>query len=187
MHLSHHDSLMKAELVSARFTDIIKIRFPWLVVGLIGALIASFIVSRFELSLRENIALSFFIPVIAYMSDSIGNQTETILIRALGNLKFNVGAYVLREMGIGILLGLLFGVISVVFSYIVSLSINVSLVVGISLCLSMAVAAALACLTPILLNWLGKDPAVGSGPFSTALQDITSLTIYFSVASIILQ
>lgn len=186
MKIVHHDSLMKAELVSARFSDIIKIRFPWLVVGLVGALLASYIVSRFELSLRENIALSFFIPVIAYMSDSIGNQTETILIRALANLKFDITMYVVREMGIGALLGFLFGILSSVFAYIVSMSLNVALVVGVSLCLSMTVATALACLTPVLLRFLGKDPAVGSGPFSTALQDITSLSIYLVVASLLL-
>lgn len=186
MKLTHHDKLMRAELVKARFLEIIQIRLPWLVVGLVGALFASVIVSRFELSLRENIALSFFIPVIAYMSDSIGNQTETIFIRALSDLKFNITKYILREIFIGLTLGIVIGILSSLFAFLISGALTIGLVVGLSLILTMTTATIVACFTPVILKGLGKDPAVGSGPFSTALQDIVSLTIYFIVAAVIL-
>src|SRR3990167_354243 len=97
IHMSHHN-LMKAELVNAKFWYLIKLRTPWLLLGLLGALFASLIVSKFELSLRENIALAFFIPMIAYMSDAIGTQTETVFIRALTDLKFDIGKYIVREI-----------------------------------------------------------------------------------------
>ena len=60
------------------------------------------------------------------------------------------------------------------------------MVVGLSLLVSMAVASVLAIIIPLFLYKLGKDPAIGSGPFTTALQDIVSLLIYFSIALIIL-
>lgn len=183
---SHHDSLMKGELVSARFLDLVKIRLPWLVIGLVGGLSASVIVSKFELSLQENIALAFFIPVIAYMSDAIGTQTETIFIRALTNLQFNITKYVLRELVVGALLGVVLGFLSGVFAYLLSQSLAIGWVVGLSLFLSMTMATTLACLTPIILKKLKNDPAVGSGPFTTALQDVVSLTIYFLVAIVVL-
>lgn len=186
MKFSHHDSLMKAELVTAKFWDLIKIRFPWLVVGLVGGLLASIVVSRFETSLQETIALTFFIPVIAYMSDAIGTQTETILIRALTNLQFNIAKYIYRELLVGAVIGSVLGTVTGIFAYFLSASSRVGYVVGFSLFLSMTVAAALACLTPLILRNLGKDPAVGSGPFSTAVQDVVSLLIYFSVAVMIL-
>ncbi len=186
MKLVHHDSLMKAELVSARFWDLIKIRLPWLVIGLVGGLFASVVVSRFELSLRENIALAFFIPVIAYMSDAIGTQTETVFIRALTDLQFNINKYVVREVIVGATLGCILGLISAVFATILSGSPQIGLVVGLSLFLSMTVATGLACITPIILKSFKQDPAVGSGPFTTAVQDVVSLTIYFAVASIII-
>lgn len=186
MKLSHHDSLMKAELVTARFWDLIAIRLPWLVVGLVGGLVASIIVSRFELSLRENIALAFFIPVIAYMSDAIGTQTETIFIRALSNLQFSISKYISREFMVGALLGSVMGILTGVFGYFLSGSIDVGFVVGFSLFVAMSLATTLACITPLILRGLGKDPAVGSGPFTTALQDVVSLTIYLIVASIVL-
>lgn len=186
MHLTHHDSLMKAELVNARFSELIKIRLPWLVVGSVGAFLASVIVSRFETSLRENIALAFFIPMIAYMSDAIGNQTETIFIRALTDLKFNIAKYVFREAWVGVILGSVMGFLTGIFAVILSGSSAVGVVVGLSLFLAMTAAAVLACITPIVLRSLGKDPAVGSGPFTTALQDVVSLTIYLAIAVVIL-
>lgn len=186
VRLGHHDSLMKAELVTARFWDLIKIRLPWLVVGLLGGLMASIIVSRFETSLRENIALAFFIPVVAYMSDAIGTQTETILIRALTNLQFNIASYIWRELFVGAVIGSILGVVAGMFAYFLSASSDVAFIVGLSLFLSMTVAAVLACATPLVLRSLGKDPAVGSGPFTTAIQDVVSLTIYFTVAVLLL-
>lgn len=182
-----HNSLMKAELVTARFFDLIKIRLPWLIVGLGGGLLASIIVSRFETSLKENIALAFFIPVVAYMSDSVGTQTETIFIRALTDLKFSIPKYVVRELFVGGLLGLILGSITGVFATILSGSSIVGWVVGLSLFLSMTTATVLACVTPLVLKYFDKDPAAGSGPVSTAIQDVVSLTIYFLVAQALLQ
>jgi magnesium transporter len=185
--MRHISQIAKTELVEARFWDLIKLRFPWLIIGLIGGLAASLIVSSFETSLRENIALAFFIPVIAYMSDAIGTQTETIFIRALTDLKFSISKYIFREFYVGATLGLILGILAYVFAYLISGSSSISLVVAISLFLSMTIATVLACITPIFLKGLGKDPAVSSGPFTTAMQDVVSLTIYFTVATIILR
>jgi magnesium transporter len=184
--MKHISQLQHSELVQIRFFELIKIRLPWILVGLGGALITSVIISRFELSLRENVALAFFIPIIAYVSDEIGTQTETILIRALANLKFDKPKYILREFKVGLLMGSVFGLMAGVFAYILSGSYAVSLVVAIALFISMSLATVLACMTPLVLKAMGKDPAVGSGPFTTALQDLVSLTIYFLVAFIIL-
>lgn len=184
--MKSHNSLMRAELVTTRFWDLIKIRLPWLVIGLMGGLVASIIVSRFETSLRENIALAFFIPVITYMSDAIGTQTETILVRALTNLQFNIARYVWREFFVGVVIGSILGVVTAIFAYFLSSSFDVSLVVGLSLFLSITVATVLACATPLFLRSLGRDPAAGSGPLTTAIQDVVSLIIYFMVAAMIL-
>lgn len=186
MKISHHDSLMKAELVTARFSDLIKIRFPWLVICLAGGLIASLIVSRFEMSIRENVALAFFIPIIANLSDAIGTQTETIFIRALADLKFDITKYILREIFVGGMMGTGLGVIAFMFAYILSGSAQIGFIVGLSLVLSMTAATVIACVTPIVLRFLGKDPAVGSGPFTTSLQDIVGLTVYFTTAYLVL-
>ena len=184
--MKHISQLEHSELVKINFFELIKIRLPWILIGLGGALITSVIISRFELSLRENVALAFFIPIIAYVSDEIGTQTETILIRALANLKFNIAKYIFREFKIGVFMGIIFGILSMGFAFFLSNSLKVSLVVGLALFISMSLATVIACITPLILKNMGKDPAVGSGPFTTALQDLVSLTIYFLVAIAIL-
>lgn len=184
--MKYISQLAKSELVQVRFLDLIKLRLPWLIVGLLGGFFTSIIISQFEMSLRENIALVFFIPIVAYVSDEIGTQTETIFIRALSNLKFNIAKYMFREFLVGVVIGLIVGLIGGVFAGALSGVGEIGLVVGVSLFLAMSLAVVLACLTPLVLKSLGKDPAVGSGPFTTAVQDLVSVTIYLMVAAAIL-
>lgn len=166
--------------------EIIKARLPWLVAGLLIGLVGSFVVSRFEDTLKEHTALAFFISMIAYMSDSIGTQSETIFIRSQAILKFNIYRYVFRELIIGIVIGSISAILGGIAAFIITGNIEIALILGISLVLSMSFATVLACITPIVLKGLGKDPAVGSGPFTTAIQDMVSLLIYFSVAMLLL-
>jgi magnesium transporter len=76
-------------------------RIPWLLVGLIGGVTASFIVSRFEDIISRNISLAFFLPLVVYMSDAIGTQTEEIYVRnlALGKVKFFT--YLIKNCSLG--------------------------------------------------------------------------------------
>ncbi|KKR80322.1 MAG: Magnesium transporter [Candidatus Daviesbacteria bacterium GW2011_GWA1_41_61] len=175
-----------ANLMNLGIWNLVKVRIPWLVVGLAIGLTASFVISLFEVSLRENIALVFFIPIIGYISDAVGTQTETIFIRSLTLLRFKILNYLFRELFVGGVIGSIIGLLSAVFAYLLSQSSSVALVVGLSLFLSISFATTLACVIPTVLNRLGKDPAVGSGPFTTAIQYLVSLTIYFTVATIIL-
>jgi len=38
---------------------------------------------------------------------------------------------------------------------------------------------------PWLLDSVGVDPAFGSGPLATVIQDLTSILIYFGIAGVI--
>ena len=174
------------EIVGQRILGLVGLRLPWLLVGLAGGVIATSVVSFFEFSLKKEIALAFFIPVIAYMGDAIGTQTETIFIRSLSLVRLNLAKYVLKEFFTGLIIGFVCGVLAFFFTLFWLSSIKIAMIVGLSLLVSMAVASVLAIIIPLFLYKLGKDPAIGSGPFTTALQDIVSLLIYFSIALIIL-
>ena len=174
------------EIVGQRIIGLVGLRLPWLLVGLAGGVIATSVVSFFEFSLKKEIALAFFIPVVAYMGDAIGTQTETIFIRSLSLVRLNLAKYVLKEFFTGLIIGFVCGVLAFFFTLFWLSSIKISMVVGLSLLVSMAVASVLAIIIPLFLYKLGNDPAIGSGPFTTALQDIVSLLIYFSIALIIL-
>lgn len=173
-------------LATSNLFHVVKARLPWLVVGLSVGLGLGVIASRFEGSLQQNIALAFFIPVIAYIADSVGTQTETIFIRASTVLKMNVYTYILKELLTGMIMGSILGVIGGLGAIFISQTSIIGLVVGLSLFLAITVATVLACLVPITFKSFGKDPALGSGPLATAIQDLISLTIYFAVATIFL-
>lgn len=175
------------ELITVGVHEVVLARVPWLITGLSIGIGITLLASFFETSLRENITLVFFMPVITYMSAAIGTQSETIFIRAITLLKLRILNYILRELMIGFIIGIVVGIITGFVGYILSSSESVGIVIGVSLVISMTFAPVLAIITPLILKALGRDPAVGSGPFSTAIQDFISLLIYFSIATIVLQ
>lgn len=174
------------ELATSNLIFNLKARIPWLIVGLLVGIGLGMIARGFERTLQQNIALAFFIPVIAYIADSVGTQTETIFIRAVSVLKINIFTYLLKELFIGMIIGIFLGVLGGIGAVIISQTLIIGLVVGISLFLAVAIATVLACLIPITFKVFHKDPALGSGPLATALQDILSLSIYFIVATLML-
>ena len=176
-----------SDLITARLRQVVLLRLPWLLVGLVVGVAGSFIISGFEKFLNENVSLAFFISMIAYMSDAIGTQSETLFIRAITVSKFNISRYLLRELAVGIIIGAIVGVVAAGAAFIISQSLQISLAVGVSLLLSMSIATFLACIVPLGLKALGRDPAIGSGPFATALQDLLSISIYFVIALVILR
>ncbi|MGZ9220215.1 MAG: CBS domain-containing protein, partial [Candidatus Binatia bacterium] len=79
-------------------------RVPWLLVGLLGALLAADIVGAYEQQLQANVMLAFFIPGIVYLADAVGTQTETLVIRGL-SVGVSIGGVVRREVYTGLLVG----------------------------------------------------------------------------------
>lgn len=175
-----------SDLVTAKLRHVVVARFPWLLVGLIVAFTASFLISQFESFLNQNVALAFFISMVAYMSGAINTQSEIIFIRALTVTRFSIGSYLVREFFIGIIIGSIIGLLGGIGAYVLSSSFAIGFTVALALLLSMSLATLVACIVPLLLRAWGKDPAIGSGPFATAVQDLVSITIYFVVSLLIL-
>lgn len=178
--------LQIAKLATARTGLIVKLRTPWLVVGLTAGLGLGLISSFFEDSLQKTVALAYFIPVVAYIADSVGTQSEAIAVRALATMKVKYTAYLLKEFLVGITLGALVGVMGMVGAFIIGRSLMLGVVVGLSLFVASTIAAVLAALIPIAFKARGKDPALGSGPLATALQDVISVVIYFLFAALLI-
>lgn len=165
---------------------LLRLRIPWLILGLLGGVAASFIVSRFEEILSQNISLAFFLPVIVYMSDAIGTQTETIFVRDLARGKVKFTTYLLKEVMLGLILGSIFGISIGLVVYFWIGSVDIALTVGLAMAINVALAPVVALIVPEVLFKEHSDPALGGGPFTTIIQDIISILIYFLVASLIL-
>jgi len=174
------------KLASARLLPVLRTRAPWLVAGSVVGISLGFVSSQFEAALEKTLALAYFIPVIAYIADSVGTQSEAITVRALATLKLNFATYILREIAIGFMLGALLGTMGAIGSWLIGGNASVALVVGLSLLTASTLSTGLAASIPILFKKFGKDPALGSGPIATALQDILSIVVYFVFALIIL-
>lgn len=165
---------------------LLRMRIPWLIIGLVGGIFVSFIVSRFESVLSKNIALAYFLPFIVYMSDAVGSQTETIYIRNLEKSQISFKVYFFKETIQGILFGALFGSLIGTISYFWLQNLDTSVTIGIAMFLTMSIAPAVALIVAEVLFKEHRDPALGAGPFTTLLQNVISVVIYFIVASSVL-
>lgn len=161
-------------------------RLPWLLVGLAGSILATFIMSRFEHILDNNITLAFFIPGIVYLADAIGTQTETIVIRGLSLTWSTFKPMVKKEFLTGALIGLIFGVLSLAVMVLSGLDVRVAATVGISILAAGVFATTTGLFLPYFLQRSGIDPAFGSGPLATVIQDILSVSIYLMIAQALL-
>ena len=173
-------------LTSNRIGLIVSSRAPWLIGGLLMGMGLGLITSFFEQTLEASIALAFFIPVIAYIADSVGTQSSTITVRALATMHLRYGHYIIKELFVGMALGLILGTLGSIGAFVISQSPEVALVVGLTLLCASTIASVLSAVVPMSLKALGKDPALGSGPLATVIQDILSLLIYFLFAIMII-
>lgn len=174
------------EIIKASSLSQVKARLPWLVIGLLGGLVAAFVVSFFENILKKELALAMFIPLVVYMCDAVGTQTQTIFVRSLAiEPRLSLIKYLWREMKAGFLIACASAALLMFLSFWQS-GIIISLILGVTMLLGLTSAAFTAFFITWLLWRLKKDPALGSGPFATIVQDILSLIIYFVVASLFL-
>jgi magnesium transporter len=157
-------------------------RVPWLLVGLVGALISADLVGAFEEQLKDAVLLAFFVPGIVYLADAVGTQTETVVIRGL-----SVGVSLRQMIKPELLSGLLIGLALSLGFFPLALfrwgDSDVALAVSLSLFAACSVATLIAMALPWTIRRLGRDPAFGSGPLATVIQDLLSILIYFMIAS----
>lgn len=155
-------------------------RLPWLLAGLLGAMLSADLVGMFEAQLRANLILVFFVPGIVYLADAIGTQTETLVIRGL-SVGIQIERVFIREVATGLLLGLLLGSLLFPLVFLHWGRADVALAVAIALFGACSVASIIAMALPWLLQRLGQDPAFAAGPLATVIQDLLSVLVYLLV------
>lgn len=175
-------------LVGVPANSMIKARIPWLIIGLTGGIVAAWIIGFFEHTLSSYIILAMFMPVLVYMSDAAGTQSETIVVRAMAlEPKFRIKRYLLREVKVGLTLAMICGIIISLAAVLGWGSPLFGLIIGASMFLSILVVIFLATLLPLVLKKMKIDPAMATGPFATVISDIVTLVIYFSVATFLMK
>lgn len=164
-----------------------KKRIPWLIMGLAGGIGAALVIEAFESTLEQLLILATFIPLVVYMADAVGSQSQTIFIRSLALPDtLSIRGYILRELKVTALIAvvlssIMFVVLSLWFS-----SFLIGSIVALTILIGVSVSVLIAMTLPYTFKKFNFDPALASGPFATVLCDTSSLLIYFSVATLIL-
>lgn len=166
-----------------------RARTPWLAGGLVGGFFAASVVSFFEASLTSHFILASFIPLMVYMADAVGTQTQTIFIRGLvfeGKIRF--AGYLAKELLTGFIISIPLALLLGLVAYFgMGTAAYIAFILGVSLVLTIVTSVFVGVSIPFTLFRLGKDPAIGAGPFGTIVRDLASLVIYLCVATAVLQ
>lgn len=161
-------------------------RLPWLLIGLAGSALATLLVARFEAALQAHVALAFFIPAIVYLADAVGTQSEAVAVRELSLSRRPLRHIIGAEARTGLIIGTVLALLSCAAIWLW----NGELALAASVAVSLFAASLTASLSGFALPWLiargGHDPAYGSGPLATILQDLLSLSIYFGTVSLLI-
>lgn len=155
-------------------------RLPWLLIGLLGAILSADLISIFEAELQAQVILAFFVPGIVYLADAVGTQTETLAIRGL-----SVGISIERIFWREIVTGLLIGAVLAALTFPIVLwrwgRADVAGAVSLAILAACSVASTVAMVLPWILKSLRQDPAFAAGPLATVIQDLLSVLIYLLV------
>ncbi|QLK85652.1 magnesium transporter [Staphylococcus sp. 17KM0847] len=161
-------------------------RLPWLLILTVLGMITASILGSFESTLEQVALLAAFIPIISGMSGNSGTQSLAVSVRNISTGEINEKSkfkLALRESGSGFLTGITCAVSLCLIIIIIYHQPFLALIVGVSLTIAMTVGTTIGSVIPLLMNKLGIDPAVASGPFITTINDIVSMLIYFGLAT----
>jgi magnesium transporter len=167
----------------------VKNRWVWLAINLVTAFIASRVIGLFEDSIEKLVALAALMPIVAGVGGNSGNQTITMIVRAiaLGQVSADSTVKLIgKEIGVGLVNGLVWGSIVGLFTYIIYQNIPLGLVMAFAMVLNLLLAALVGVLIPLTRKKLGRDPAIGSSVMITAVTDSGGFFIFLGLATLFL-
>jgi magnesium transporter len=181
--------LQHEEDVFAPVLDSFKNRWAWLAVNLVTAFIASRVIGAFEDSIAQLVALAALMPIVAGIGGNSGNQTITMIVRALalGQIQGPYWTKLLtKELGVALLNGVVWGSLLGAIAYLFYRSIALGAVMALAMILNLMLAAAMGVGIPWLRARAGRDPAPGSSVLITAVTDSGGFFIFLGLATLFL-
>jgi magnesium transporter len=169
--------------------ELTKARLPWLVLALLGGFVTVKVMGIFEPAMKNHGELFFFTPLIAAMAGNVGVQSSAIIVQGLANNSISGSLFnrLVKEVLLTLLNGSILALILILGShFLLNVGYEVGLTVSVSLISVIVIASLIGTFVPILLNKVGVDPALATGPFITTSNDICGILIYFSIAKMIL-
>lgn len=175
------------EELSDNVLSTVRSRAPWLVVNLVTAMLASFVISLFNATIEQMVALAALMPIVASMGGNAGTQTMTVTVRALATRDLDRGRVrrlILREVTGGFLNGCIFAVLIGAVTWLRYASPSLGIVIGLAMIINMIAAGSAGILIPLTLNKLKVDPAIASSVFVTTVTDVIGFFAFLGLAGL---
>ena len=187
---AEEDVLRLAGVGDEEITDSIlkktKRRFNWLLLNLLTALLASWVISKFGATIEQMVALAFLMPIVASMGGNAGMQTLAVTVRAIATKELsseNFSKIVSKEFVIGILNGIIFAIIAGFVVQVWFKEINLTIIIAASMILNMIVAGLFGILVPVSLKKFNIDPAIASSVFVTTITDVIGFLSFLGIGA----
>lgn len=164
--------------------ELLRARFPWLLIGLMGGILGAIVLGSQENALRDFTELAFFIPLIAAMGGNVGVQSSSIVVQSIASGTRGLettGKRLFKELLIALSTALIFAFLIFLYNFLSQGNLNLTLSVSISLFIVILFASFFGTLIPLVLNKFKIDPALATGPFITTMNDVLGLLIYLMI------
>lgn len=181
--------LKEEEDIFASVWDSLKNRWSWLAINLVTAFVASRVIGAFEGSIEKLVALAALMPIVAGIGGNAGNQTITMIVRAiaLGQIQPESARRLLhKELKVALFNGLVWGGLLGLLSWLLYRSLPLGLVMTAAMTLNLVLAAVVGVAIPMTMQKFGRDPAVGSSVLITACTDSGGFFIFLGLATLFL-
>lgn len=183
--LSDQDDLAEPVATTARRRGI------WLAVNLMTAIAASMVISQFEATLSQIVALAILMPIVASMGGIAGTQTLTVIVRsiALGRVTFeNAQRALVKEVAVACVSGLIFALIMGIIAslWFPVLGVKLGLIIAAAMMINLFMAGLAGAMIPLTLQRLKIDPALASGTILTTVTDVVGFFSFLGLATVFL-
>ena len=164
-------------------------RFRWLFINLLTAILASIVISFFDATIEQIVALAVLMPIVASMGGNAGTQALTVAVRALATQEIsgtNAWRVVWKETLVGTVNGFLFAVIIGFMAAFWFLSPILGVVIALAMIINLIIAGVFGAGIPLFLNRIGSDPAVSSTVLLTTITDVIGFLAFLGLATVLL-
>jgi len=162
-------------------------RFRWLFVNLLTAVLASVVISWFDATIQQTVALAVLMPIVASMGGNAGTQALTVAVRAIATNKIsgmNTWRVVWKETLVGTINGVLFALIIGVLAALWFLNPMLGFVIAMAMIINLIAAGLFGAGIPLMLDRMGSDPAVSSTVLLTTMTDVIGFFSFLGLAAI---
>jgi magnesium transporter len=188
--MRHLGGVGSEEEIEGSVVQTTRLRFSWLFVNLLTAVLASWVISWFDATIQQMVAIAVLMPIVASMGGNAGTQTMTVAVRALATRELgpvNAVRVVLRECAVGLINGFLFAVIIGLFVWWWFGFGGLGLVIAIAMVINLLAAALAGILLPLVLDYYESDPAISAAVFLTTVTDVVGFFSFLGLATLFLK